>query len=97
MALTLEQVRHVASLARLALSPDEERQYAEQLSAILNAVAELSEVDTEGVEPTTSASFADGAGALREDVVLPSLGVEQALKNAPAKTGTAFAVPKVID
>lgn len=95
MALTLEQVRHVASLARLALSPDEERVYSEQLSAILNAVAELEQVNTDGVEPTTSASFAQGA--LRADLVQPSLGVEKALANAPAKDGTSFAVPKIIE
>ncbi|MBX5484656.1 MAG: Asp-tRNA(Asn)/Glu-tRNA(Gln) amidotransferase subunit GatC [Myxococcaceae bacterium] len=95
MALTLEQVRHVAALARLALTPDEERACQQQLSVILDAMEVLSRVDTEGVEPTTSATFAEGA--LRPDVVQPSLGAEKAVANAPAKAGTSFAVPKILD
>lgn len=95
MALTLEQVRHVAALARLALTPEEERLHQTQLSAILDAVDALSRVDTDGVAPTTSATFAEGA--LRPDVVQPSLGAERAVANAPAKVGTSFAVPKIID
>ena len=55
MKLELEQVRHVAKLARLSLSPDEEARFATQLSAVLDAVEALSTVDTEGVPPTTFA------------------------------------------
>ncbi|MGZ6131976.1 MAG: Asp-tRNA(Asn)/Glu-tRNA(Gln) amidotransferase subunit GatC [Myxococcaceae bacterium] len=56
MSLTLEEVRHVASLARLSLSAEEEALMQTQLSAILDAVAELSRVDTASVEPTSHAA-----------------------------------------
>ncbi len=95
MKLTLEQVRHVAKLARLTLTPEEEQRYQIQLSAILEAVAQLQSIDTEGVEPTSHASLA--AGLLREDTVAPSLSPEQALANAPQRSGTSFAVPKILE
>jgi len=95
MKLSVEQVRHVAELARLELSPDEETLYREQLSAILGAVETLSALDTEGVEPTAYATLAEAV--LREDVVQPSLGAEEAVRNAPSKIGTSFAVPKIIE
>jgi aspartyl-tRNA(Asn)/glutamyl-tRNA(Gln) amidotransferase subunit C len=95
MALTLEQVRHVAGLARLSLSPEEEARFGQQLSAILDAVAQLNELDTCDVEPTSHATLA--AGLLREEVVRPSLEPARALANAPAKAGTSFAVPKILE
>ncbi|SEK33734.1 aspartyl/glutamyl-tRNA(Asn/Gln) amidotransferase subunit C [Stigmatella aurantiaca] len=95
MKLTLEQVRHVAALARLSLSPEEERRYATQLSAVLDAVAQLQELDVSGVEPTSHATLADSL--LREDVTRPSLPPEKGLANAPSKVGTRFAVPKIIE
>ncbi|MCP3101922.1 Asp-tRNA(Asn)/Glu-tRNA(Gln) amidotransferase subunit GatC [Myxococcus sp. K15C18031901] len=95
MALTLEQVRHVATLARLALTPEEEQRFATQLSAVLDAVAQLQSVDVETVEPTSHATLA--ASLLREDVARPSLPPEKSLANAPAKVGTSFAVPKIIE
>lgn len=95
MTLTLEQVRHVAALARLSLSPEEERRYASQLSAVLDAVAQLQELDVSGVEPTSHATLA--ASLLREDVTRPSLPPEKGLANAPSKVGTRFAVPKIIE
>lgn len=95
MKLTLEQVRHVATLARLELSAEEEQRYAHQLSAVLEAVEQLSSLDVSDVEPTSHATLA--AGLLREDVVRPSLPPERALANAPAKVGTSFSVPKIIE
>ena len=95
MKLTVEQVRHVATLARLSLSPEEEERYATQLSAILDAVAQLQELDVSGVEPTSHATLA--SSLLREDVMRPSLPPEKALANAPAKVGTSFAVPKILE
>lgn len=94
MPLTVEQVRHVAALARLRLTPEEEQRFATQLSAVLDAMAELQAVDTSGVEPTSHASLE--APRLRPDEVKPSLDPELGLKNAPEKSGTSFAVPKVI-
>jgi aspartyl-tRNA(Asn)/glutamyl-tRNA(Gln) amidotransferase subunit C len=95
MKLSLEQVRHVAQLARLALTPEEERRYQEQLSAILEAMEQLNALDTRDVEPTSHASF--GESVLREDRVKPSLGANVAVANAPAKVGTSFAVPKILE
>lgn len=95
MALTLEQVRHVATLARLALTPEEEQRFTTQLSAVLDAVAQLQSLDVEAVEPTSHATLA--ASLLREDVTRPSLPPEKSLANAPAKSGTHFAVPKIIE
>ena len=91
--LSLDQVRHVAKLARLSLSEDEEGRFQKQLSAILEAFAELGQLDTANVEPTSHASLAT---SLREDAVKPSLGTTKALANAPAKVGTSFAVPKIL-
>lgn len=95
MKLTLEQVRHVAQLARLRLTAEEEQRYSGQLSAILDAVDELSQLDTAGIAPTSHATLT--AATLRPDEVRPSLPPEKALANAPAKVGTSFAVPKILE
>ncbi len=95
MKLTLEQVRHVANLARLTLTPEEEQRYQSQLSAILDAVEQLNELDTSKVEPTSHATLA--GTALRPDEVHASLPPEKGLRNAPAKMGTSFAVPKILE
>jgi aspartyl-tRNA(Asn)/glutamyl-tRNA(Gln) amidotransferase subunit C len=97
--LSLEQVRHVAALARLALTAEEERRYQTQLSAILDAMERLRALDTSNVEATAAGG---GVGeemlqAVRADEPVPSLAPEEALANAPARQGTAFAVPKVIE
>jgi len=88
------EVRRIAALAHLSVSPDEEERLAKELSAILTYVEKLKELDTEGVPPTAAAQTAD---AFREDVVRPSLTPEQALKNAPAVVLTAFSVPKILE
>lgn len=95
MALSLEEVRHVASLARLSLSAEEEERYRHQLSAILEAMEQLKAVNTDQVEPTSHAIAVEAM--LREDVVVPSMDPEKALANAPARVGTSFAVPKIIE
>jgi aspartyl-tRNA(Asn)/glutamyl-tRNA(Gln) amidotransferase subunit C len=95
MKLSLEEVRHVAALARLSLSTEEEERYQHQLSAILEAMEQLKAVNTDHVEPTSHAIAAEGM--LREDVVVPSMDPEKALANAPARVGTSFAVPKIIE
>jgi len=95
MKLELNQVRHVAKLARLSLTPEEETRFTTQLSAVLDAVESLSAVNTDGVPPTTFAIA--GATNARPDEVRDELPVEQALKNAPQREGTSFAIPKVIE
>ena len=97
MALSLEEVRRIARLARLRLDPEEERRFAVQLSAILDHVAALAELDVSGVEPMTHALAAGEAAPLREDEVIPSLPPGEALGNAPAREGTCFRVPRIIE
>jgi aspartyl-tRNA(Asn)/glutamyl-tRNA(Gln) amidotransferase subunit C len=97
VALSLEEVRRIAALARLRLSPEEERTFAEQLSAILAHVEQLRELDVSAVEPMTHALAAGEAPALRADEVAPSLRPDEALANAPARDGTFFKVPRIIE
>jgi aspartyl-tRNA(Asn)/glutamyl-tRNA(Gln) amidotransferase subunit C len=97
MALSLDEVRRIAALARLRLSDEEERTFAVQLSAILDHVRQLEELDVAGVEPMTHALAADEAPALRPDVVEPSLSPDEALAGAPAREGTCFKVPRIIE
>jgi aspartyl-tRNA(Asn)/glutamyl-tRNA(Gln) amidotransferase subunit C len=97
VALSLEEVRRIAALARLRLSPEEERTFAGQLSAILEHVELLKELDVSGVEPMTHALAAGEAAALRADEVHASLAPADALANAPAREGTFFKVPRIIE
>lgn len=85
----------MANLARLELTPEEAQRFQSQLSRVLDAMAELAEVDTSAVEPTSHATFAEQV--LREDVARPSLGVDRALQNAPQRIDSSFAVPKIIE
>ena len=95
MKLSLEQVRHVAGLARLKLTPEEEERYRLQLSAILDSMDLLNELDLTGVAPMSHGSSTSGAA--RDDVVSEQLSVERGLANAPERSGTSFAIPKVIE
>jgi aspartyl-tRNA(Asn)/glutamyl-tRNA(Gln) amidotransferase subunit C len=97
MALSLEAVRRIATLARLRLGPEEERALAGELSAILDYVEQLKELDVGGVEPMTHALAAGEAAGLRPDELLPGLSPEEALANAPAREGTCFKVPRIIE
>lgn len=97
MSLSLDEVRRIAVLARLKLSPEEERALQGQLSAILDYVRQLEELDVSGVEPMTHALAAGEQSPLREDEVLPSLSPEEALADAPAREGTCFRVPRIIE
>lgn len=92
--LTLDDVKHVAVLARLALDEHHLIRLTAQLESILGYIAKLSEVDTSGVEPMAHALPLHNV--LREDVVEPSLPLEKVLQNAPDTDGPFFKVPKVI-
>ena len=96
MSLSLDEVRRIAVLARLKLSPEEEQVFQGQLSAILAYVKQLEELDVSGVEPMTHALAGDQP-PLRDDVVRPSLPPEDALANAPGREGTCFKVPRIIE
>jgi aspartyl-tRNA(Asn)/glutamyl-tRNA(Gln) amidotransferase subunit C len=91
MAITREQVLHVARLARLALSEDEITKFQEQLSAILDAVGTVAELDLADVEPT--AHPLDIVNVLGDDLPRPSLELRDALANAPDPEGGFFGVP----
>jgi len=93
--MTRADVERIANLARLSFSPEEAAAMALQLDAILDYVALLNELDTQGVEPTAHAI--PMSTPLREDRAFPGLSPSLALANAPQKEGTAFRVPKVID
>jgi aspartyl-tRNA(Asn)/glutamyl-tRNA(Gln) amidotransferase subunit C len=95
MPLTLDEVRHIARLARLRLTPDEERRYADQLSAILDYADRLKRVDTSAVPPTSAVQ--GFAAPLRPDTPRPPLARERALANAPSVQDGMFLVPPVLD
>lgn len=95
MSLTLEQVQKVAKLARLELSADDLVRMQHQLSAILDYVDQLQQLDTEGVEPL--AHPLPIQNVFRDDEPQPSLPVDQALQNAPTRIGDYFGVPAVFD
>ena len=88
-------VAYVAELARLELSAEEKALFQPQLESIVGYVDKISEVDVEGVEPMMHGRAL--SNALREDVVRPSLPVETALANAPARTGDEFLLPKIVE
>jgi aspartyl-tRNA(Asn)/glutamyl-tRNA(Gln) amidotransferase subunit C len=93
--IDVETVRKVAKLSRLKLTEADIHRYAEQLTAVLGYVQQLSAVHVEGVEPM--AHPLPLYNVLREDVVKPSLSVDEVLANAPGKDGPFFTVPKVLD
>ena len=93
MEISRDEVLHVARLARLALTDDEVERFRGQLSAILEAVGKVSELDLEGVEPT--AHPLDLVNVLAEDEPRPSLPREDALANAPDPEDGFFGVPAV--
>ena len=93
MAITRDQVVHVAKLARLELSEDELERMREQLSAILEAVGKVAELDLAHVEPT--AHPLDLVNAFADDEPRPCLPREEALANAPDPEDGFFGVPAV--
>jgi aspartyl-tRNA(Asn)/glutamyl-tRNA(Gln) amidotransferase subunit C len=94
MAVTLQDVEHVALLARLSFTPGEKTQLTEQLNQILHFMDQLNSLDTAAVEPL--AHVIDPGTMPRADEVRPGLSREDALRNAPSRTETLFKVPKVI-
>lgn len=89
-------IEHVALLARLELSDEERELFTTQIEDILKYIEKLKELDTFQVEPMAYAATAT-KNVLREDVPRPSIGLEDALKNAPSRAEDFFKVPKVID
>jgi aspartyl-tRNA(Asn)/glutamyl-tRNA(Gln) amidotransferase subunit C len=91
MAISRDEVVHVARLARLELADEELDRFAGQLDAILEAVGKVSELDLSEVEPTLHPLALSNVWA--EDEPRPSLDVAEALANAPDREDDAFRVP----
>lgn len=95
MSLTPEQVRKVALLARLDLTPEEEAKFASQLSGILDYFEQLSELDVTDVQPTTRAI--DVSNVTRQDQLQPHSDREEILEGAPDRDGEFFKVPRIVN
>jgi aspartyl-tRNA(Asn)/glutamyl-tRNA(Gln) amidotransferase subunit C len=95
MKLTLQEVEHIAQLARLELTLEEKERYQQQLSAILDYAARLQQLDTTGIAPT--ASVLPPHSALRADEPAPGLSTTAVLANAPATDQAQFRVPPVME
>ena len=95
MSVTPEQVRHIANLARIAMSEEELARLLPEINNILGWVEQLGEVDTDGVEPLTA--VIEQKLRLRDDEVTDGDCRDEALANAPDAEHGFFAVPKVIE
>ena len=95
MSLSKEEVAHIAQLARLALTDEELETYREQLSAILDHFAQLSELDTEGIAPTSGTG--QGDSRLRADEPRPGIGADRLAEIAPDWLDEQFRVPPIFE
>lgn len=95
MRLPIEQILHIADLARLEITPEEAERYREQLSAILDYFQQLQSIDTQAISPTTSGVTLDTT--LRTDFTLPGLRRSEAFANAAEIDQDQFHVPPVFD
>jgi len=92
--LTLTEVEHIAELARLSLTEAEKVRYREQLAAILDYAAILQQVDTSAIPPT--ATVLPLRNIIRDDLVAPSMPIEDVLANAPAASEGCFQVAEIL-
>ena len=95
MASAEIDIKYVAHLARLQLTPDEEKKLGAQLGNILGYIEKLNELDVTGVEPTAHA--VPMVNVTRPDEIRPSLPHDEALRNAPAQANGLFIVPKIVE
>jgi aspartyl-tRNA(Asn)/glutamyl-tRNA(Gln) amidotransferase subunit C len=94
MAVTIQDVEHVAFLARLRFSDQEKERLRVQLNRILEYMEQLSQLDTAAVEPLSR--VVEITNVFRDDLPAPGVSHNEAMQNAPASTGEFFKVPKVI-
>ena len=92
--LSKQDVEHVATLARLELTPTEITQFTAELGSVLDMADSLNEVDTSNLEET--AHVTGLSNVTRQDETVNQLTIEQSLANAPLKDGRYFKVPKVL-
>jgi aspartyl-tRNA(Asn)/glutamyl-tRNA(Gln) amidotransferase subunit C len=95
MALTIEEVEHIAKLARLELGREQKEQYRQQLSNILDYIAKLSQLDTASVPPTAGGGL--NRMALRPDEPAAGLSTQALLRNAPESEDDQFKIPPVFE
>ena len=95
MQISKEQVKHIAGLARLKLTPREIDKYSQDLTVILDYIDQLKVVDTQGIDIAPEGT--GGSPVLREDAAGESLTEEQTLANAPERDEEYFRVPRVLD
>ena len=88
-------IKYVAHLARLELTPEEQQRFGGQLGHILEHIEKLKQLDVTGVEPTAHA--VPLVNVSRADEVRPSLPHDEALRNAPAQANGLFIVPKIVE
>ena len=98
MPITESDIRKIAQLAHLEITPEERKAFTPQIAEIVAYVEQLSELDTSAVEPSTGGLTPEGekTRSSREDVVQPSLGQQVALSEAPDPASGHFRVPKVL-
>ncbi|MCL2818878.1 MAG: Asp-tRNA(Asn)/Glu-tRNA(Gln) amidotransferase subunit GatC [Actinomycetia bacterium] len=94
MALTTEETKHVAMLARIGLSDQEIETLKNELNDVFAHIDSFKELDLDGVVETIHPI--EVKNVMRDDVIAPPLGVEAAMKNAPAHEGSAFLVPRIV-
>ena len=95
MATAEIDIKYVAHLARLHLTPDEAKKLGAQIDGILGYIEKLKELDVAGVEPTAHA--VPLVNVTRPDEVRPSLPHDEVLRNAPAQANGLFMVPKIVE
>lgn len=95
MKISIHEVEHVANLSRLTFTESEKEIFRGQMDAILSYIDKLGELDTTGVEPTSH--VLPITNVMREDEVKPSLSPDEALANAPERSGSFYRVPKIIE
>ncbi|MEK4438054.1 Asp-tRNA(Asn)/Glu-tRNA(Gln) amidotransferase subunit GatC [Paenibacillus sp. FSL K6-2862] len=95
MSISNNDVQHVAKLARLNLTSEEEQTLTGQLNAILKYAEKLNELDTENIEPTTHVLHV--SNVMREDETKESLPIKQVMRNAPEEEDGQFKVPAVME
>ncbi|MGG3017694.1 Aspartyl-tRNA(Asn) amidotransferase subunit C Glutamyl-tRNA(Gln) amidotransferase subunit C [Geobacillus stearothermophilus] len=93
--ISIDQVKHVADLARLAITDEEAKMFTKQLDAIITFAEQLNELDTENVPPTSH--VLDMRNVMREDIPEPGLPREEVLKNAPDQQDGQFRVPAILE
>ncbi len=95
MPLSQKEVEHIARLARLELTEEQKNHYRQQLSAILDHIAQLKQLDTKDVPPTAGGGL--NQMTLRKDEARPSLPTDALLKNAPQAEDDQFKIPPVFE